>query len=294
MKKIAILTFTIILAISCENDSNKHKDFASQSEASTSSTTSNIIGLSEDLDISPPQSRSPEQPPEPVMEKGSKIIKNGNMRIEADNITSSKSYIDSIVAINKGYYEKEVFYNSDYRENYALKLRIPSANFYTVVNSLEKGSGTILEKNINAKDVTEEYLDLEIRLENNKAYLKRYKELLSKAKSIKDMIQIQEKIRQIEMLVDGNMGKINYLNDRASFSSLSIELTKIPEEIIAEAPPSYFNELFDALENGFSGLLFFILLLVNLWPILLGFIIIWMLRIRMFGFLRKKRKVSST
>jgi len=39
-------------------------------------------------------------------------------------------------------------------------------------------------KNISLTDVTEEYVDLNIRLENNLAYLNQYKEILKKAKTI--------------------------------------------------------------------------------------------------------------
>lgn len=45
----------------------------------------------------------------------------------------------------------------------SLKVRVPSKQFEPFTNS-EKGDGEIIAKNINARDVTEEYVDGEIRL----------------------------------------------------------------------------------------------------------------------------------
>jgi len=214
------------------------------------------------------------------------------MEIEVENLDSSKNYLDSIVEQNKAYYEKETLLNSDYTQKYSLKLRIPSSNFKALISGLEQGDGKILMKNITAKDVSEEYLDLEIRLENNKAYLKRYKELLSKANSIKDILEIQERIRKIELLIDSNLGRIRFLSDRVEYSTLNVELTTKPEEYIAVAPPSFITKILDAFKSGFSGLLYFILILANLWPIVIGIILIWMFRKKMFAFLKRKKKLQ--
>lgn len=290
MNKFITFLFATVLFISCHSDSELSMPFSKQSQSSNEATTTEAFGLDDELNYNPPQSNNGKKSLEPAtMKKGSKIIKTGNMHIRVEDLTSAKAYIDSLVSKNNAYYEKETFRNSEYTQNYSLKLRIPSSHFGALVSELEIGGGIILEKNINAKDVTEEFLDLEIRLENNRAYLKRYKELLVQAKSIKDMIDIQEKIRQIELLIDGSLGRMKYLADQVNYSTLTIELTTKPKEYIAESP-SFLAEIVDAFKSGFKGLLYFILMLANLWPLLLSIVIFWMFRKKMFGFFKLKKK----
>ena len=294
MKKITILTFVIILMLGCSSESELNPILSKDFSAASTSVNEQSLEFEEDIEMQPPRTLSEKQQPDkPEMEKGSKIIKEGSMLIEVKNLTTSKNYIDSIVENSNGYYEKEVFRNSDYEQRYSLKIRIPSSKFIDLVQQLEEGKGAILEKNINAKDVTEEYLDLEIRLENNRAYLKRYTELLGKAQCIKDMLEIQERIRKIELLVDSNLGRIKYLSDRVNFSTLSIELFKKPEAIVAKTGPSFMEDVFSGLKNGFSGVLYFLVVLANLWPIILGLLIIWIMRRKIFGrFLKKATDVG--
>lgn len=206
-----------------------------------------------------------------------KIIKEGEMRIEVTDLSIAKSRVDSLLSICDGYYEKEQFVHNGGSKNYSLKLRIPSALFDDLLAKLEDGVGSIFEKNIRARDVTEEYLDLEIRLENNKAYQARYLEMLSKATSIEEMLEVQDKIRQIELLIDSGIGRMNYLNDKAEYSTLDLRLFTKPKRTIA-ASPSFFSKINDGFMNGFEGVLGFILILVNLWPMILLVILILLFR----------------
>lgn len=261
MKKLSFPLLCILLLFSCHMDKDSSPDLFEYEES---------MAINK---MEPPQNAKQKSPLESVGStindlRKSKIIKEGDVVIEVENISNAKMFLDSLVSNSGGYYEKEIFKNSTRRYSFDLVIRLPSENFDRLINSLKFEDGEILEKRINAKDVTEEYLDLEIRLKNNLAYLKRYNELLNKAVTIKEMIAIQEKIRTIEKLVDTNKGRMKYLDNRAQFSVLKIDLSQIPEPLVAEAGPTFIDELGGALENGFSGLLFFIIVLANLWPLL--------------------------
>ncbi len=51
------------------------------------------------------------------------------------------------------------------------------------------------------------------------------------------------------------------------------------------------EDIIDAFERGFSGVLYFILILANLWLIITGMLLIWFFRTNMFG--KLKRKTAS-
>jgi hypothetical protein len=292
MKKFLVLLFITLFIFACNSLTDLKRPISESSDITTSSET-NPMFEDEYLEAkSTPQTKERnENVTNPLIEQ-SKIMKEGDILIEVEKLTEAKLSLDSIVKQNLGYYEKEIFKNSMYTQNYDLKIRMPSANFDVVIKSLEEGIGTILDKNINAKDVTEEYVDLEIRLDNNRAYSDRYKKMLNKATTIKEMIAIQEKIRHIEKQVDSNLGRMKYLSNRVQFSTLSVILTQVPKEIIATTPPTFMDNIINAFQNGYSGLLFFIVVVANFWPIVIGIFLILLIRKKRHWFKMKSKVIS--
>jgi len=237
----------------------------------------NALALEEELEMDPPRTGEPPAPPEFTLEKGSKIIKNGSMKFEVSELEKSKNKVDTILQISKGYYENEQFNSYGNRISYSLQLRIPSSKFDTLISVIESGIGELKSKNIKAKDVTEEYVDLNIRLENNFAYLNQYKEILKKAKSVKEILEVQEKIRRIEEEINSKEGRLKYLDDKVKFSTLNLELTELIASNITKKP-NFGTRLANAFNNGIQGFLSFIIGLVNLWPFVFLFVFLIVIR----------------
>jgi hypothetical protein len=218
-----------------------------------------------------------------------KIIKNGTISIKSDDISISKNKLDLIVKSLNSYYEKEDFQNSTQTISFNLKIRIPTDNFQRLITEIEKGSDEITSKSIQATDVTEEYVDVETRIKSKKAYLQKYMELLAKATSIKDILDIQEKIGNLQEEIESTEGRLKYLNDQVGYSTLDIYLFKDKEFIYKPQQQDKFSErLKKSLSNGWAALVDFLLWLVSVFP----FIILIGLAIFIFRRIRRRRKNS--
>lgn len=219
-----------------------------------------------------------------------KIIKDGDISIRVNDLDKAKHTIDQAVKINNSYYETEDFQNNGNRISYELKIRIPSEHFEKLLNSIESGNGEITAKNIRARDVTEEYVDLSTRLNNKKLYLKKYNDLLTKAKSVKDIIEIQENIRNLQEELESTEGRLKYLNDQISYSTLNINIYKDKEYTFKpKKQDSFIERLKTSINNGWSKVIDFTLLLIQNWALVIlsvGIIII----IRRFLKKRKEKK----
>ncbi|MFK7980160.1 MAG: DUF4349 domain-containing protein [Saprospiraceae bacterium] len=214
------------------------------------------------------------------IEKGSKIIKDGNLKVAVDELKKTKTEVDTILKKFKAYYENENYTSGTYRSTYHLNIRVPSKNFEGLLKAIEIGNGKILEKNISARDVTDQYVDIAIRLDNNKTYLGRYRALLSKANSIKDILEIQEKIRRIEEEIDSRTGRLKYMDDQVRFSTLRLELFQEHEVIATKKNRNFVAQLATAFTNGIHGFLDFALFLMSIWPFILMMGLIWIFRKR--------------
>lgn len=199
-----------------------------------------------------------------------KIIKDGKLEISVVDLKKSKITIDTLVQSLGGYYDNESLTNNDNSSEYQLKIRIPSNNLELLIAKIESGNSEVTSKEINARDVTEEFIDLETRLANKQRYLTRYQELLKSAKSVKEILDIQEKIRGLEEEIESTTGRLNYLNDLVSFSTLKLTITQAKEfKFKSLHRADFFEKLKQSLSSGWYSFVDFMFLLLSNWAIII-------------------------
>ncbi|MBA3681110.1 MAG: DUF4349 domain-containing protein [Bacteroidetes bacterium] len=217
-----------------------------------------------------------------------KIIKDGNISIKVKAVEIAKQRMDSVLKKFDAYYELEKFRNYENRTSYDLKIRIPSNQFDSFLKATEKGEGEIMSKAINARDVTEEYTDTEVRLESKRLFRKRYNELLNKAGKVVDILAIEENIRLLQEEIESGEGRLKFLNDQVAYSTLEVTLFKLKETAIVEVKKETFGQLMKAsIGSGWSSVIDFLLWSIKQWPwvvVILTFIFV--LKI----FLKRRKK----
>lgn len=199
--------------------------------------------------------------------KDKKIIKDGSMSINVKDVEAAKTRIDRIVKKHTAYYENERFENNDSRVSYTLKVRIPAKQFETFLTESEKDGGEIIHKNISARDVTEEYVDGEIRLNSKRLFRNRYNQLLEKAGKVDDILAIEENIRTLQEEIESQEGQLKFLDDRVAYSTLEITLfhQKTLSEPVIEKD-SFLKRFKTSLSTGWDTLVAGILWCFMQWP----------------------------
>ncbi len=190
------------------------------------------------------------------------------MGLDVDkDIAASKAAVDALVAGNGGYYSSEEFRDNERSSDYSLSIRIPAERFEGFIATLESGGyGTVGYKSIDARDVTEEFLDIETRLDSKRSYLGRYRELLKRATTIKDIMEIQEQVRALEEEIESVEGRLRYLDDQVSYSALDLSLSRDKDYVPAKSKG--FGKLFvEALSWGWKILKGIVLGIISLWPL---------------------------
>ena len=195
-----------------------------------------------------------------------KIIKNGDMEIAVSNLLEAKKKVSEIIKNNKAYLQSETFRNSDTSENINLVIRVPHQNFDAIINSFSDGIGAVEAKTVKAEDVTEEYTDVSIKLENKRIYLEKYREMLKNAASTKDMLEIQENIRALEDEIDVAEGRLRFIDDRVNYSTLELLLFKEKARSSATSKIGFGSRFGDSIAEGWNSFVSFLLGLISFWP----------------------------
>jgi hypothetical protein len=288
MKSFFLSLIVLLIASSCNSNRNE----TSSDEIVTLSAPPPPAGSSSDdtdskdkKEVSEDKNTEPETIKPVVKEK--KIIKDGTVTVTTNDITASKKNIDELLKKLNGYYETEDLQNYDQSISYDLKIRVPADNFEKLISSIENGKDELTGKSIQARDVTEEFVDITTRLTNKREYLKRYKELLSRASTVKDILEIEENIRVIEEEIESKEGRLKYLNDQVSFSTLNLTLYKEKEYIYKPQEQDKFSErIKNSISEGWTSIVDFLLWLFSIWP----FIILITGVVYIIRKIRKKRK----
>lgn len=201
-----------------------------------------------------------------------KIIKTSYLKFETQDLDETFLQIKKAIQNNKGFIQDDNSNKSYNTITRHLIIRVPTNNFQNTLDAVSKEVAYFDTKRISAKDVTEEFIDLEARLKAKLTLEKRYLELLSKAKNVKEMLEIERELSNIREEIEAKQGRLKYLKDKVSLSTIDVEFYKLTSE--APATTSYGTKMWNAIKSGFNGISIFFLGLLHIWPFILILIFI--------------------
>ena len=219
--------------------------------------------------------------PQKFVDNGIKIVRTGNLSLESKDINSSKQNLDQLVKRFQGYYEEESANNTQDFTSYNLIIRIPSTSFDQFLTAISSGSDKVTSKTISASDVSMTYFDLASRLKSKRAYLEKYQAMVASAKNVKELLEIQEQIRQLQEDIDSSESLMRNMNSQIKYSTLTINLFEYQANL-PMGTNSFWVQLKDALAFGMSLIRSIVLGIIGLWPIwIVTALAVWIvLRIR--------------
>ena len=207
-----------------------------------------------------------------------KLIKNGDVSFKTKSIIDTKKLIQSVLSVYEGYIAKENAFDYSHNPSEELVVRVPAKHFDKFLDKILEGVEEVDSKHIDIQDVSEEFVDIEARLKNKKQLEAKYQELLVKATNMNDILSIEREINSIREEIESTEGRLRYLSNQIGYSTLRINYY--------EHKASGFNfggKMGEALQNGGTGFLWFLIVIVQLWPLwlvggLLWWFIVWMIR----------------
>lgn len=211
-----------------------------------------------------------------------KLIKNGNIAFETENLEETKANILGLVKKYDGYVASDSQNNYGNRKSININVRIPAQHFDSILSGISKNVSKFDTKNIRISDVTEEFLDIESRLKNKKELENKYLDILKKANTVQDILNVERELGKLREDIEATEGRLKYLQNQVAFSTLTINFYKVSEH-----SSTFGNRISDGFANGFENLKGFFIGLINVWPfILILSIIIFLIRKRF----KKKKK----
>jgi hypothetical protein len=232
-------------------------------------------------------------PPAPIQEKDIQqissrnrmLVKSGRLEIESQQLEKDNQHIRKLLPGFNAFVDSEEFSNNDYSSSYRLTIKVPVSQFDSLMDTLAGIGQKTINKSSNAEDVSRQYRDLNATIESKKALESRYRELLSKATQIKDMLEIERNLNDLRNEIEGNEARFRTLQNDINYSTIHLYFFEFHDQNRLEKP-SFLNRLANSFQGGWNMFVWLLLALVRLWPLGVLGVLIWSLII----YLKNRKK----
>ncbi len=137
------------------------------------------------------------------------------LRVVVQNIAGAVESLKLMTSTLKGYMQSM-------QEN-TLIVRIPAARLNDALEQVGK-LGEITSRTIKGTDVTEEMMDLDIRVRTNEETRNRLAELLKKSDKVEDLLKVEKEMQRVVEELELIKGRIKYLSHAVAYSTLTVAL----------------------------------------------------------------------
>ncbi|HVF53484.1 MAG TPA: DUF4349 domain-containing protein [Actinomycetota bacterium] len=176
------------------------------------------------------------------------IIKTADIGLEVDRDDLGASMQKArAVATRNGGYVTSTYVDSSNKGFGSISVRVPAENFEKTLGDLE-ALGEVTSESIEGRDVTQEFVDLEARLRNFSAQESVLLDLMSEARSVEDTIRVQRELQGVQMSIERLRGRIQYLEDQTTLSTITIQIAEAGAE-----PPATANALVKAWRQAIKA-----------------------------------------
>ncbi len=174
------------------------------------------------------------------------VIYSAGLRVVVVSAVDATRSIQSFAEQVGGYLQE-----SDSR---SITIRVPVDKFEKTLERIAS-LGEVVDRSVKASDVTEEMLDLNIRLDNARKTRDRLLEHLAKSDKVEDTIKIEAELSRVSGEIERMEGKLRYMQSQISMSTIRVDLNVLATRTPGSAanlglPFEWIERLGDGLVAG--------------------------------------------
>lgn len=149
-----------------------------------------------------------------------KLIRNGDISLEVSDLEKTQAAIEDWVKEFGGYISSSN--NGEKSSSYTV--RIPSEKFDSAMDAVG-ALGTLKNKNISTQDVSDQFYDLQSRLETKKVLREKLNGYLRQANSMQDILKVESELNSVQSDIESMEGRLKRLTSQIDFSTISVYVT---------------------------------------------------------------------
>lgn len=181
-------------------------------------------------------------PEEPALARGANlesvqerlVIRNANLSVVVEDPEEAVDRISAMAEEMGGFVVSSNVFQTTFGDSglsepirarqASITVRVPSDQLDEALDRVKSDALDVQSQNVSGQDVTEEYTDLQSRLGNLEAAEEQLREVLASASRTEDVLRVLDELRRVREEIEVLRGRIQYLEQSARLSSLSVDL----------------------------------------------------------------------
>lgn len=153
------------------------------------------------------------------------VIKESNLSLLVKNVRETGDQIVN-TAKTMGGYMVQVNYNNPSEQGFAtVSVRVPTDRLDDALSQFRASAIKVTSENLLGTDVTDQYQDLDQNLATLKATRAKFEEILKKATTVQEILEVNREIITLEQQIDYATGQKMALADNARLTKITIFLS---------------------------------------------------------------------
>jgi hypothetical protein len=176
--------------------------------------------------------------PQPEI-KNRLVVEESNVSAVVDDVRQKVDKVLAEVTKQGGYMVSSTLTQPEEAPFASLVVRLPNKELRPMLAFLRGLAIKVTSENLRGTDVTDQYVDLEARLDNLNKTKAKYEDILAKAVTVQDILQVQQQLSYLQEQIDSLKGQQKYLEKTAENSKLTIYLSSDEFSLPYAPEPSF-------------------------------------------------------
>ncbi|MBI5297030.1 MAG: DUF4349 domain-containing protein [Chloroflexi bacterium] len=156
------------------------------------------------------------------------VVVTGDLGLIVPDVETSLEQVAALAKETGGYVLKSSADNADEWRSAEITIRVPADQFDALLGRVKALGSQVLRENIQGRDVTEEYIDLEGRLKGLQTTLAQLDQLTEKAQTVEEALQVSIERGKVQEQIEQALGRKQYLENQAALATLTVSLSTTP------------------------------------------------------------------
>lgn len=156
-----------------------------------------------------------------------RLVITSSIDLEVNKLRDAYISIGDIARSYGGFVADASIVDSERDSTASIRLRVPAVRHDELLGSLRTfRESKVRREETNAKEVTAEYTDLESRLRNLQRNEAQYQQLLTQAKTIDEIINVNNRLQGVRGEIEQAQGRLNLLGNLTEMATINVALTQ--------------------------------------------------------------------
>jgi len=166
---------------------------------------------------------------------GRSIISTSGLAIEVESVPVAIDRARTVANAAGGFIESLSTTGGADPDRGSVTIRVPGTQFLSALAQV-KEIGTVTGEQVTSDDVTDQVIDLEARLRSEQAKETSFIDLLDRATTVSDILNIERELSRVRTEIERLQGQLGFLEHRVDFATITVNFGK--PATLTSTPPA--------------------------------------------------------